>query len=181
MIRRWLRALRPGWKLEASNSAPTWRMGSVSSRYGLPSILVLPAVGVTSPRSMRRVVVLPAPLGPRKPTTVPWSTAKLRSSTAVTGPKRLVSPSMVMTAIVSSSAPAGLLVEAGHVVGARHHDGTKRGCWRRRPPADTCLSAARRTPRPDVNFRRVASPSGGRLIGGGGRLGAAGLRWGGLP
>src|SRR4029450_221053 len=47
--------------------------------------------------------------------------------------------------------PAGLLVEAGHVVGARHHvlqDDTKRGCWRRRPRDDTCLSAARRTPRP---------------------------------
>ena len=31
-IRRWLRALRPGWKLEASSTAPTWRTGSASSR-----------------------------------------------------------------------------------------------------------------------------------------------------
>ena len=117
-IRRWLRALRPGWKLEASSTAPTWRTGSASARYGLPSILALPAVGVTSPSSIRRVVVLPAPLGPRNPTTVPWSTSKLRSSTATTSPKRLVSPSMVMTAMVSSSAPVGLLVEADHVEGA---------------------------------------------------------------
>src|SRR5512132_2567307 len=103
--RRWLRALRPGWKLDASSTAPTWRMGSGSSRYGRPSILVLPAVGVTSPSRVRRVVVLPAPLGPRKPTTVPWSTSKLRSSTATMSPKRLVSPWMVMTAMASSSAP----------------------------------------------------------------------------
>ena len=93
----------------------------------------LPAVGVTRPSRVRRVVVLPAPLGPRKPTTVPWSTSKLRSSTATTSPKRLVSPSMVMTAMASSSAPAGLLVEADHVEGAGHLDGTKRGRRRRRP------------------------------------------------
>src|SRR4029450_370719 len=154
-------------------TAPTWRMGSASPRYGLPSILAAPGGGGTQAGRGGRGGVLPAPvrattpapLGPRKPPPVPWSTSKLRSSTATTSPKRLVSPSMVMTAIVSSSAPAGLLVEAGHVVGARHHDGTKRGCWRRRPPADTCLSAARRTPRPDVNFRGVAGPRGGRLIG----------------
>jgi len=73
---------------------------------------------------MRRVVVLPAPLGPRNPTTVPWSASKLRSSTASTSPKRLVSPWMVMTAIASSSAPVGLLSEADHVEGAEYLDGT---------------------------------------------------------
>ena len=41
---------------------------------------------------MRSVVVLPAPLGPRKPVTDPGSTVKLRSSTARTVPKVLVSP-----------------------------------------------------------------------------------------
>ena len=30
--RRWLRALRPGWKLDASSTAPTWRTGSASAR-----------------------------------------------------------------------------------------------------------------------------------------------------
>ena len=39
------------------------------------------------------VVVLPAPFGPRKPVTRPGRTVKLRSSTAVTAPKRLLSPS----------------------------------------------------------------------------------------
>src|SRR4051794_18501561 len=41
---------------------------------------------------MRIVVVLPAPLGPRKPVTEPGSTVKLRSETARTGPKALVRP-----------------------------------------------------------------------------------------
>src|SRR5205085_7339855 len=39
---------------------------------------------------MRMVVVLPAPLGPRKPTISPWATPKVMSETANTGPKYLV-------------------------------------------------------------------------------------------
>ena len=39
---------------------------------------------------IRIVVVLPAPFGPRKPVTRPGRTVKDRSSTAVTGPKRLL-------------------------------------------------------------------------------------------
>src|SRR5262245_30621508 len=38
---------------------------------------------------MRMVVVLPAPLGPRKPTISPRSTSKLTRSMAKTGPKYL--------------------------------------------------------------------------------------------
>ena len=38
------------------------------------------------------MVVLPDPLGPRKPVTRPAATSKLRSSTARTGPKCLDSP-----------------------------------------------------------------------------------------
>ena len=59
---------------------------------GWPWTVALPAVGFTSPSSIRSVVVLPAPLGPRKPTTRPSSAVNDRSSTASTGPKRLVSP-----------------------------------------------------------------------------------------
>ena len=39
------------------------------------------------------VVVLPAPFGPRKPVTWPGRTVKLRLSTAVTEPNRLVTRS----------------------------------------------------------------------------------------
>src|SRR5687768_770331 len=44
------------------------------------------------PRSIRSVVVFPAPLGPRKPVTEPGSTVKLRSLTARTVPKLLLTP-----------------------------------------------------------------------------------------
>src|SRR5215471_2282605 len=43
------------------------------------------------------VVVLPAPLGPRNPVTVPGRTVKLRPSRAVTAPKRFVSRSTSIT------------------------------------------------------------------------------------
>jgi hypothetical protein len=39
-------------------------------------------------------------------------------------------------------------------------DGTNRDRWRRRPPADTCLSAAKRTPSGHVNSHRSHDPCG---------------------
>src|SRR6266545_6870799 len=75
-------------------------------------MVAVPAVGVTSPRSMRSVVVFPAPLGPRKPVTLPWSTPKDRSSTATTCPKRLPSPCTAMTDIVILPPPGRLVPEA---------------------------------------------------------------------
>src|SRR6266540_3943877 len=59
-------------------------------------MVAIPLVGVTRASRQRRVVVLPAPLGPRKPVTVPGSTSKLRSSTARTLPKYLVRFSTTM-------------------------------------------------------------------------------------
>ena len=49
------------------------------------------------------MVVLPAPLGPRKPTTLPRSTVKVTWSTAVRPAKRLVSPSTSITAMPTTS------------------------------------------------------------------------------
>ena len=54
---------------------------------------------------MRRVVVFPAPFGPRKPVTEPGSTVKLSSETALTGPKDLLSP---LTS--SRTGPAGAVL-----------------------------------------------------------------------
>ena len=59
------------------------------------------------------VVVLPAPLGPRKPVTFPSLTVKLRSSTARTDPNRLV---RFLDSIISSPAPV-----AGHPPVVRDH------------------------------------------------------------
>ncbi len=99
MTRRALRPERPGWKPEESRSAPTRAAGARSSRYRLPRMVTDPAEGRTRSRIMRRVVVLPAPLGPRTPVIVPDSIVKLTSSTARTFlPNRLVRCSAWMTA-----------------------------------------------------------------------------------
>ena len=74
--------MRPGWKAVASSAAPTVRSGSSIAVGGRPSTSASPALGRSRPSSARIVVVLPAPLGPRKPVTVPASTEKERSSTA---------------------------------------------------------------------------------------------------
>src|SRR5947207_6812686 len=52
--------------------------------------MALPSVAGMKPVRIRIVVVLPAPLGPRKPRISPRSTRKLTSSTAVKRPYRLV-------------------------------------------------------------------------------------------
>ena len=46
-----------------------------------PKILAVPLVGCKYPRSVRIVVVLQAPLGPKKPNFSPFFTEKVRSST----------------------------------------------------------------------------------------------------
>ena len=69
----------------------------------------LPASARSSPSRMRRVVVLPAPLGPRKPWTSPRSTCRSRPSRATVAPKRFTRPEMSITGAPSRGAgdPAG--------------------------------------------------------------------------
>ena len=52
----------------------------------MPLTVAVPAVGRVSPQIMRIVVDLPAPLGPRKPVTVPGSHRNDTSATAVCSP-----------------------------------------------------------------------------------------------
>jgi hypothetical protein len=56
---------------------------------------------------MRIVVVLPAPLGPRKPKTSPRPTLKSMLSTATRSPKRLVRPRASISAPGGASAGDG--------------------------------------------------------------------------
>src|SRR4051812_22150414 len=62
----------------------------------------VPAVGIMKPANIRMVVDLPAPFGPRKPSTSPRATLKLTRSTAVKLPNRFVSPSIS----ISTGCPA---------------------------------------------------------------------------
>jgi hypothetical protein len=74
-------ARRASWVADSS-AASTTSVGLCSRWYGRPPMVACPAVGWTRPSTMRSVVVLPAPLGPRKPVTEPGSTVKLSRSTA---------------------------------------------------------------------------------------------------
>src|SRR5687767_15419037 len=53
-------------------------------------MVTVPCVGLIRPTSMRMVVVLPAPFGPRKPKTSPGRSSKETSSTIVRLPMTLV-------------------------------------------------------------------------------------------
>ncbi len=64
---------------------------SVSARMSKPATRPVPEVGASRPVSILIVVVLPAPLGPRKPKISPSGTWKLTWSTAVKSPNRRVS------------------------------------------------------------------------------------------
>src|SRR5215813_1004214 len=89
-MRRVARPVRPSCSAEASSKVPTARAGLGSSAKTLPATVARPASGRASPVIMRRVVDLPAPLGPRNPVMVPGSQLNVTPSTAVTGPYRLV-------------------------------------------------------------------------------------------
>src|SRR3954465_11345539 len=61
-------------------------LGSVSPLRRAPSTRTSPLSGVTSPAIIETVVVLPAPFGPSRPTSVPRSTVNDTSSTATSEP-----------------------------------------------------------------------------------------------
>src|SRR4051794_34386049 len=68
------------------------RTAGASATTSRPATRALPASGSSSVARMRTVVVLPAPLGPRTPRTVPGATARSTPSSARVGPNDLTSP-----------------------------------------------------------------------------------------
>src|SRR5215208_7010321 len=74
-------------------------------RWRPPRIRAVPLSGCERPTSIRIVVVLPAPLGPRKPVTVPGSQRNVTSETTVRPPSCLVSP--LVWIMPAHSRPAG--------------------------------------------------------------------------
>src|SRR5688572_4666216 len=115
-MRRWSRPRRPGWNPVASSTAPTTRRGSVRSAYGRPPMSAAPVVGRTSPSTIRSVVDLPAPFGPRKPVTRPAGTSNVRSRTATTGPNRLPSPrTSIVTATPLPVRPGAVVTRSRHL------------------------------------------------------------------
>src|SRR5947207_7300667 len=75
----------------SSGRTPITRLRASRSRSReRPSMVTSPAVGRSRPVSILMVVLLPAPLGPRKPKKRPRGTSKERSSTATFLRKALV-------------------------------------------------------------------------------------------
>ena len=85
------RPRRPACWADASSRMPTRRPGSAGAVAPAEDPAV-PLSGSERPTSIRIVVVLPAPLGPRKPVTVPGSQRNVTSETTVRPPSCLVSP-----------------------------------------------------------------------------------------
>ncbi|GFN03959.1 hypothetical protein Smic_25150 [Streptomyces microflavus] len=109
---------------------------------GLPEDADLALVGVMSPMSMRRVVVLPAPLGPSSPRTWPFSTRKESSRTAYRSTDFAYffeSPVIWSGTSVSAGSGAGVAVRRRAVIS--------------RPAAMTRAAAGR----PQVHHGRVAA------------------------
>ena len=59
---------------------------------GVPATAISPASGSSRPAIIEIEVVLPAPLGPRRPNVSPSSIEKLTPPTAVRSPNRLTMP-----------------------------------------------------------------------------------------
>ena len=83
------------------------------------------------PASMRMVVVLPAPFGPRNPTISPSPTAKVMPATASTSPKRLVTSRSAIAAARAALvvSPHGAGRGVAQIVQLRNETHSSRQRW----------------------------------------------------
>src|SRR5450432_1135646 len=89
------------------------RTASASVRTSRPSTHAEPSVSGNNPVSILMTVVLPLPLGPRKPKISPFSTRKLTSLTAVKSPKRRTRCSAAMEAPSGGWLAGGMSLTCG--------------------------------------------------------------------
>jgi hypothetical protein len=109
MNSRFCRIDRSSYRPKRCVMYPTWRLiAAACVRMSSPRQVPLPASGVSSPHSMRIVVVLPLPFGPRKPQMRPRATRSATSSTTVRRSKRLVRP---RTSIAQPLSVEGVSIE----------------------------------------------------------------------
>src|SRR5512135_3280834 len=94
----------------------TLRARSESLTTSYPAMTARPDVGGNTPHRMRMVVLLPAPLGPRKPTISPRSTANDTSEMAVNVPNRFVKCSALIMRV------GGILDEGLNGLNTRRSD-----------------------------------------------------------
>ncbi len=94
----------------SSNSENFWDMYPIRVRIrsgcrtaSLSSTVIVPSVGAIDPVSIRIVVVLPDPFGPRNPNTSPQATSNVMPSTAANVPYLLVTSRMRTTGLAADS------------------------------------------------------------------------------
>src|ERR1035437_1161358 len=90
---------------------------SASLRMSKPATRPAPAVGVSRPQSMRMVVDLPAPFGPRKPKISPRRTANETPATALNAPKcfsRFITSTTFSAELTGSTRTGPLLLSGAH-------------------------------------------------------------------
>src|SRR4051794_35351511 len=93
---------RLGHSVTSPGTYASRRCRLLMSRQGSPpSRVAVPASARSRPSRIRRVVDLPAPLGPRKPCTSPVSTVRSRPSSARVRPKFLTSPDTEIAAVMT--------------------------------------------------------------------------------
>ena len=101
--------------LTSSKSSSDWKERRIPNRARFvafsrsirrPSRAIAPPEARTNPVTASMRVVLPAPLGPMRPTTSPGATESDTPSTATTEPKRTVSPSTASVAPATGTTSA---------------------------------------------------------------------------
>src|SRR3954451_19783030 len=80
----------------------TWRLLGGTPTTSSPRSRMSPSSGSSKPATIRIVVVLPHPEGPSSVRNSPSRMSSVRSSTAVTSPKRFVTSRMLIAAMVGS-------------------------------------------------------------------------------
>src|SRR5579862_5360539 len=116
--RMFSRPVRLPWKLGSSTIAPTRESASARrAGTGRPRTDIVPPSAPVRPSSIRIVVVLPAPLWPRKPNAHPRGTLSDTRSTATRAPNRLVRSWMSMIEVMRAScAPAAALSSGARAI-----------------------------------------------------------------
>src|SRR5271154_5286922 len=95
---------------------PSSDIGAPALGKHVPLTRTVPLSGRSRPAIIRIVVDLPAPFGPRNPVTTPGCTTKLKPSTAVLSPYRLVRPSIsIMLRPFADDRNATDLAASGHL------------------------------------------------------------------
>lgn len=103
---------------------------TVEGRIRRAALAAVPPLGSTSPSSIRSVVILPAPLGPRNAVTSPGPAEKESASTARTSPNDLESP-LDLDAVPAGHQPRSDVVEgSGSALAGRPSSACRSGVSR---------------------------------------------------